>query len=308
MEGWPLFRHVHIGCFDIIFPTTYIEKSGTEVDDVACVKWCAAMGDDETQTIFHSQALFQQDGSSGLCRCIDPSVEQDDPFELVDLGVDECLEGSWHYYQEWDMRAHHQSLYDVARRLTYDVVIINVPQPIGTQTYIHARNPLERLPRFDFDTRIDRMLFNMAWDFGRSRLVGLSLEDWGSPLTYSSYSFDTFSGDLDVVATHVVIEDDIDGIGSVYSVDGMATIDILYNVYYTVVPTVHSVTEQYVHTILVMDIDTMEVKLTHELDFRLMNMQANNVDHSLYGSGIPSDDEAFSWFKLKKPIPKNISK
>eukprot|EP00931_Biecheleriopsis_adriatica_P060446 TRINITY_DN36303_c0_g1_i1.p1 TRINITY_DN36303_c0_g1~~TRINITY_DN36303_c0_g1_i1.p1 ORF type:complete len:2581 (+),score=473.60 TRINITY_DN36303_c0_g1_i1:114-7856(+) len=286
LEGWNLFKHVRIGCFLVQWtnPVAYAENTPDAyedglLDDERCVSFCN-----------RSQAYLLMDKS--LCRCgLDETL-----LPMVEARG-ECPAEGWEVFREYDFRSSMSpSTYDVSRRLLYQIVTLRIPfvdDPI--RHYIHAVNALESRPKFDYDTRLDRMVFNAVWDFGKSRLVALSLSDWGGTLDLSIVTFNSSSGELVVRQNHFPIEDQIGGEGQILSTgmascDGLGTLDILYGTYFTVVPAVLAASPQVVHTIVAIDIEARRVINSATLPVTLMNLQMNCLTHVLYGAGADLTD------------------
>lgn len=275
LEGWSLARHVRIGCFLVQWesPLAYAERISEVMTATECVQFCNK-----------TQAYLQLP----LCRCgLDESLL---PMTEV-LGG--CSPTSWEVFREYDYRSSMSpSTYDVSRRLLYSIVTVRLPSPADPpiRNYIHAVNALESRPEFSYDVRLDRMLFNAVWDFGQSRMVALSLSDWGGTLDFSVVSYNSSLGQLQVQQSHFPIEDEIVATGELVrdglaSAEGLGTVDVLFGTYYTVVPATVSGSTQVVHVILAVDIDMKRVLTSVTLPVTLVNIQINSLNHELYGAG-----------------------
>ncbi|CAJ1405069.1 unnamed protein product [Effrenium voratum] len=275
LEGWSLSRHVRIGCFLVQWesPLAYAEKVSGTITPTECVQFCN-----------RTQAYLRVP----YCRCgLDETLL---PMTEVQ---GECIATAWQVFREYDYRSSMSpSTYDTVRRLLYSIVTVRLPAPAdpSIRNYIHAVNALEGRPEFDYDVRLDRMLFNSVWDFGKSRMVALSLSDWGGTLDFSVVSFNSSSAGLEVKQTHFPIEDQIVATGQLVpdgmaSAEGLGTVDVLFGTYYTVVPAMLPGSTQVVHVIVAIDIDMKRVLTSQTLPVTLMNLQSNSLNHELYGAG-----------------------
>jgi hypothetical protein len=294
IDGWSLYRHVRLGCFITQWQNGpaggWHTKTGVGLTSLQCVNFCN-----------RSQAFYQfrtaPDESNCRCEIFPDSI----PFEVVPSSF--CPSQSWEIFREYDYRSSMSpSAYDVARRLVYQIVTMRLPH-LNPQLryYIHAVNALEALPKFEFDTPLDRMVFNAVWDFGKSRMVSLSFKDWGDPLDFSIIAFNSSSGALVVKQEHVPIQPFITAPGllldvtdnqgvtiaseSFASTDGLSTVDILHGTYYTVVPAKQTGGNQVVHVIVAIDIENRIVINSVRTPITLMNLQINALTHVLYGAG-----------------------
>lgn len=291
LEGWTLVRHVRLGCFMVQFGAgtlgSYVQATDPEMSDIDCVSFCNA-----------TQAYFQ----SPFCRC---AIREDELF-MTEVNAPTCPLQSWEVFREYDYRSSMSpATFDVTRRLVYQIVTMRVPhvEP-AIRYYIHAVNAMEAKPKFAFDTRLERMVFNAVWDFGRSRMVALSFEEWGAPLDFTLVAFNTSSGTLAVQQAHFPLSSQISAEGSLVSsglasADGMGTVDILYGTYYTVVPAMMDSSPQIVHVIVAIDIDTKRVIHAVTLPVTLMNLQINSLQHVLYGAGADLAGE-YNYYELCK--------
>eukprot|EP00439_Symbiodinium_sp_Y106_P036120 s3989_g4.t1 len=294
LEGWNLFRHVRIGCFLVQWESAlaYAERVGETLTATECVQFCN-----------RTQAYLRLP----LCRCgLDETA-----LPMIEV-QGECTPTSWEVYREFDYRSSMSpSTYDVTRRLLYSIVTIRLPSPADPplRNYIHAVNPLESRPQFDYDTRLDRMVFNAVWDFGKSRMVALSLSDWGGTLDLTVALWQQQEGDvqlcisgLEVRQSHFPIEDQIVANGELVrdglaSVEGLGTVDILFGTYYTVVPATWSSSTQVVHVVVAIDIDMKRVLTSVVMPVTLMNLQMNSLTHQLYGAGADLNDQ-YAYYQL----------
>jgi len=300
IEGWSLFRHVRIGCFRVDWeeapPGAFVEKVGEELTDMDCVKLC-----NRSQTFYHFGMR------ESVCRC------EMVPDRLIYEAVTEdgCPPDAWEVFREYDYRTSMSpSTYDVPRRLVYQIVTMRVPNVVPSlQYWIHAVNALEAKPKFEFDTRLERMVFNAVWDFGAHRMVALSFRDWNTPLDFTIVKFNTSLGALVVTQEHFPLQSQIEAVGTLLgtdqkgmaSVDGLSTVDILWGTYYTVVPAVTSESTQVVHVIVAIDIEKRSVINSITLPVTLMNLQINCLTHVVYGAA--SDIYGrFAYYELCKAI------
>lgn len=275
LEGWRLSRHVRIGCFLVQWesPLAYAERISETITATECVQFCNK-----------TQAYLQLPS----CRCA-----LDEALLPMTEVLGQCGSNSWEVFREYDYRSSMSpSTYDVARRLLYSIVTVRLPAPAdpSIRNYIHAVNALESRPEFDYDVRLDRMLFNSVWDFAQSRMVALSLSNWGGTLDFSVVSYNSSSGTLQVSQSHFPIEDEIVASGDLVrdgmaSAEGLGTVDILFGTYYTVVPATIEGSTQVVHIILAIDIDMRRVITSVRLPVTLVNIQINSLNHELYGAG-----------------------
>ena len=291
LEGWNLARHVRIGCFLVQWesPLAYVERISETITATECVQFCNK-----------TQAYLQLPS----CRCgLDEALL---PMTEV-LG--QCSPTSWQVFREYDYRSSMSpSTYDVGRRLLYSIVTVRLPSTgdSSIRNYIHAVNALESRPEFDYDVRLDRMLFNAVWDFAQSRMVALSLSTWGTSATldFSIVTYNTSSGSLQVTQSHFPIEDEIVAAGDLVTGDGMAsveglgTVDILFGTYYTVVPATIEGSTQVVHIILAIDIDMRRVLTSVRLPVTLVNIQINSLNHELYGAGADYASGQYAYYHI----------
>lgn len=99
-----------------------------------------------------------QEQTSALCQCLnDDWMAQ---YTLTE-GYGDCSE-LVQVFREYDYRASiGNAQWDVARRYLYQVVMVQHPvKSIGRQHYIHAINAHENKPAWDFDYRLDRIIYN----------------------------------------------------------------------------------------------------------------------------------------------------
>jgi len=289
LEGWSLFKHVRLGCFNVDFHlategVSYLVKpEDIEETDISCVSYC-----NRTQTYFKYPT----------CHC--GIVEADLTMEEVDPRPT-CTEESWEVFREYDYRSSMSpATYDVARRLLYQIISVrvangeenNLPKS-ELRTYIHAVNAMEAKPKFEYDTLLDRMVFNAVWDFGKSRMVALSIPEWddGWQLDFTIVTFNSSTGVLKTDQAHFPISnqlgrDTLVTARNLASVDGLSTLDILYGTYYTVVPADYTYGDDNVtvHAIIAIDIEKKMVLFNKILPLSLMNMQMNALKHILYGA------------------------
>jgi len=291
LEGWNLARHVRIGCFLVQWesPLAYVERISETITATECVQFCNK-----------TQAYLQLPS----CRCgLDEALL---PMTEV-LG--QCSPTSWQVFREYDYRSSMSpSTYDVGRRLLYSIVTVRLPSTgdSSIRNYIHAVNALESRPEFDYDVRLDRMLFNAVWDFAQSRMVALSLSTWGTSATldFSIVTYNTSTGSLQVTQSHFPIEDEIVAAGDLVTGDGMAsveglgTVDILFGTYYTVVPATIEGSTQVVHIILAIDIDMRRVLTSVRLPVTLVNIQINSLNHELYGAGADYASGQYAYYHI----------
>lgn len=281
LEGWSLFRHVRIGCFRVDWDSTppgaYVETSGEELTDMDCVNFC-----NRSQTFYKFSPVISQ------CRC--EMIHDRIFYEEVD--DDGCPFDAWEVFREYDYRSSMTpSCYDVPRRLVYQIVTLRLPNLEPTyRNYIHAVNALEAKPKFEYDLRLERMVFNAVWDFGKSRMVALSFKEYGAPLDFTVITFNSSTGVLMVRQEHFPLQSQITSVGTLLnqglaSADGLSTVDILWGTYYTVIPAAIPETTQVVHTIVAIDIEKRTVVGSITLPVTLMNLQMNALDHVLYGAG-----------------------
>eukprot|EP00930_Biecheleria_cincta_P001510 TRINITY_DN102651_c0_g1_i1.p1 TRINITY_DN102651_c0_g1~~TRINITY_DN102651_c0_g1_i1.p1 ORF type:complete len:2623 (+),score=331.45 TRINITY_DN102651_c0_g1_i1:132-8000(+) len=276
LEGWNLYKHVYIGCFTMQWGPagSFAEKVDAEIDEIGCVDFCN-----------RTQAYWQKP----VCRCgIDEEKQR-----IVSEVKGACTVGSWQIYREYDYRSSMSpSTYDVARRLLYSIVTLRVSQlnpPV--RYYIHAVNALESRPKFEYDYQLNYMIFNAVWDFGSSRMVGLSIKDWGQPMEFSIVTFNSTTQGLIRNQINYAIEDQLLGAQGervregLSSCDGLATVDILWGTYYTVVPATTMSGPQTVHMVIAIDIETKKVLARTNMQITLMNLQINALTHVLYGAG-----------------------
>jgi hypothetical protein len=275
LEGFALYKHVYIGCYEVNWlgapASSYAEWTDHAMADLDCVAYCN-----------HSMAYFKTPD----CRC---AYNETDLYMADTTGS--CSEDAWSVYREYDYRSSMSpATYDVARRILYQVVTLRIPHVSDPlRYYIHAVNAMEAKPKFDFDTQLDRMIFNAVWDFGRTgkRMVALSFRDWGRPLDFTIVSLNASSGSLVVTQKHYPLEGQITTEGSLLSswasCDGLSTVDILWATYYTVVPA--QIGLDPVHVVVAIDIERKRVLNAIRLPVTLMNMQLNALTHVLYGAG-----------------------
>jgi len=275
-QGWSHFRHVRLGCFVVRWDSApsdaFFERGGLDVSKRDCVTFC-----DGAQAYYRWPA----------CRCV---IEAKEP--ALDEVHGACPTESWEIFREYDYRSSMSpSTYDISRKLIYQVVTVRIPhvEP-SIRHYVRAVSALEDTPKFEFDTRLDRMVFNTAWDFGRSRMVALSFREWGGSLDFSILSFNTSTGALVVRQEHHAVQEQISAVGALLgsglaSADGLGTVDVLFGTYYTVVPAVLKDSPQVVHVIVAIDIETKMVVNSITLPVTLMNLQINALQHTLYGAG-----------------------
>lgn len=287
LEGWSLFRHVRIGCFLVQWASSlaYAERVGETLTATECVQFCNG-----------TQAYLRLP----LCRCgLDETA-----LPMIEV-QGECTTTAWEVYRQFDYRSSMSpSTYDVTRRLLYSIVTIRLPSPADPplRNYIHAVNPLESRPQFDYDTRLDRMVFNAVWDFGKSRMVALSLSDWGGTLDLTVVTFNSSTSGLEVQQSHFPIEDQIVANGELVrdglaSVEGLGTVDVLFGTYYTVVPAAWSSSTQVVHVVVAIDIDMKRVLTSEVMPVTSMNLQMNSLTHELYGAGADLNDQ-YAYYHL----------
>jgi len=297
--GVSLSRHVRLGCFEVqwdaVGPPAFStppsprgqlgQLSGHADLRIGCVASCNS-----------TQAYYRQPA----CRC---GVDGQEP-PLGDQVIGLCPATSWEVFREYDYRSSlSPSTFDAARHLMYQIVTVRVPRTEPSiRHYVHAVDAVEATPRFEFDTRLDRMIFNAVWDFGRSRMIALSFRDWGSTLDLTVISFNTSIGALMVRQEHHPVQDQISHGGELLSAglasaDGMGTVDVLFGTYYTVVPARLPGSTQVVHTIVAIDIEGKKVLQSVTLPITLMNLQINALQHVLYGAGA---DQAgrYAYFEL----------
>lgn len=276
VPGWQTSKYVRIGCFEIQWnPVAYAEyniPASSSAPTTDCVERCN-----------RSQAYWQQP----ICRC---AIDESQLGMVQDLNG--CPLTSWEVFREYDYRSSMSpATYDVSRRLVYQIVTVRLKYVDNlVRTFIHAVNSPEASPKFEYDTQLDRQIFNAVWDFGGSRMVALSYQDWGSPLEFTIISFNSSSGSLLVTQQHFVIQDQINAVGQLVgsgmaSIDGMSTVDILFGTYYTVVPAMLQESPQIVHVVLAIDINSQTVLSSVTLPVTLMNLQINTLQHVLYGAG-----------------------
>eukprot|EP00929_Paragymnodinium_shiwhaense_P112128 TRINITY_DN80382_c0_g1_i1.p1 TRINITY_DN80382_c0_g1~~TRINITY_DN80382_c0_g1_i1.p1 ORF type:complete len:2724 (-),score=360.62 TRINITY_DN80382_c0_g1_i1:125-8296(-) len=282
LEGYSLFRHVRIGCFQVFFDqariTSFIEWEDPQADAIECVSFC-----NKTQAYLRKP----------FCRC---AVDEQDIFmHQPDDGL--CTEDMWEVFREYDYRSQMSpSTYDVARRVLYQVVGLRVPHvPDPVRYYLHALNVMEAQPKFEYDTQLERMVFNAVWDFGKKRLVALSYKENPNVqveplLDFTTVEINVSTAGVTVTQTHTSIQNQIDAQGSLVrdyaSCDGLSTVDILWGVYYTVLPAILPESPTVVHTVLAVDILQRRVLDSITIPVALVNMQINAFSHVLYGAGV----------------------
>lgn len=225
-----------------------------------------------------------------------------------------CPAAAWEVFREYDYRSSMSpSTYDAARQLLYQIVTVRTPYIVrpggggsepagGIRHYLRAVDGVSASPRFEFDTQLDRMIFNAVWDFGRSRMVALSFRDWDSNLDLSIVTFNTSSGEPVVTQEHHPIQEQISAEGALLSsglasADGMGTVDVLFGTYYTVMPAALPGSSQVVHVIVAIDIERRRVLQSVTLPVTLMNLQINALQHVLYGAGADLDGR-YAYFEL----------
>lgn len=331
LDGYSLFRHVRLGCFRVrweaIRSQFYSQTTSPDITEIDCVTYCN-----------RSQAFWQYP----FCRCA--IVEEQIPLEEVQ--TPSCPMDAWEIFREYDYRSSMSpSTYDVPRRLVYQIVTVRIPHVTpSVRYYLHAVNAFEAKPKFQFDTRLDRMIFNAVWDFGSSRMVSLSFRNWGAPLDFTILSFNTSTGPLVVSQNHYPIENQISSVGALLgaglaSADGMGTVDILFGTYYTVVPAVISDTPQdtaacqwlynnaylgrsneevrrrmesqydrckIVHVIVAVEIDRKRVITSITLPLQLMNIQINALQHILYGAATDMNGN-YAYYEVCRTRDYNVS-
>lgn len=281
--GILLSRHVRLGCFEVRWDTVdssaYVRpddvgwSAGSAADPrAACVASC-----NDTQVYFRLPE----------CRCAIAGHEP--PLEEV-LGL--CPSSAWEIFREYDYRSSMSpSAYDAARRLIYQIVTVRMPQSEqGIRHYVHAIDAVDASPRFEFDACLERMLFSTVWDFGRSRMIGLSFQEFGSTLDLSVVAFNMSTGTLVVQQEHTSIHNQLVESGAllsagVASADGLGAVDVLFGTYYTVLPAQLPGSTQVVHMVVAIDLETRQVLESVTLPITLMNLQINALQHVLYGAG-----------------------
>lgn len=277
LDGWSLNKYVRIGCFSVHFTqadeTSWAERILADSDTPeGCTAWCNG-----------TQAYYR----SPMCRCA---------YNDTDVPIyerDECSTTTWEIFRQYDYRSQmSQTAYDVARRFLYQLVTVRLPHVTpSVRNYIHALNVFENRPKFDYDTRLDRVVFNAVWDFKKSRLVALSwFPETDASLYFTVVTFNTSSDILVVEQTHEPIKLESVApealVSQTTSVDGMCTVDILYGTYYSVIPAFVQESQFVVHAIIAIDIDRKRVLQSVTLPVALMNLQINALTHVLYGAGM----------------------
>jgi hypothetical protein len=231
-----------------------------------------------------------QEQTSALCQCLnDDWMAQ---YTLTE-GYGDCSE-LVQVFREYDYRASiGNAQWDVARRYLYQVVMVQHPvKSIGRQHYIHAINAHENKPAWDFDYRLDRIIYNYVWDFAKSRLVCLSTEEPSDPLELTMIYINTTdykeTGQVAFKETYWPIQRQLVAftglmVDQLANIEGLGCMDILWGIYITVVPAYFSSTGDVVHSLVAINLADSSVLGVYTFPLRFFSLEYNSISHNLHG-------------------------